>query len=200
MTACTAAVAVVIMGISLVVSAVFNYLFVRGVHDETMAGLEAVDLEAPSGDAMQIVAGAVEAGEAHANFAAPFLIESTTYMQWAAIATTIAMMTGFLLSLAWLWKRYGAAPPWATVGRILLVTAVLWGINDLIALPVEMVVEYGKIVYLGMVVGKMTVMGVVALVVLFASREFTKTDMDRVKAVICRKKKSNDETTPEDRS
>lgn len=185
-------VAVVIMGISLVVSGIFNYLFIRGVHDETMEGLEAVDVAPPSGDAMQIVAGAVEVGKANADFAAPFLIESTTYMQWAAVATTIAFVTGFLLSLAWLWKRYGAAPPWATVGRVLLVAVVLWGIDQLIALPVEMVTEFGKITYLAMVLAKMTAMGIVALGVLFASREFTATDWQRVQAVIGKKKKEDE--------
>ena len=185
--------AAVIMGISLGVSAVANFFLVRRIHEETMEGLTRVEVATGGESAMEIVAGAVEMARANADFAAPFLVESTRYMQSAAIATTVAMVLGFLISLGWFWHRFGAAPPWATVGRILLVAGVLFGINGVIALPVELVEVHGKLVYLGMVVGKMAVMGVVALAVLIAAREFTATDMARVRAVLGRKKKSEGE-------
>ncbi len=188
-------VAVVIMAISMVVSAVLNYIFVRRIHDETVQDFEALKTGAISGDPSQIVAGAVERGAAHADFAAPWLIKSTEYMQWASLATLLAMATGFILSVAWLWMRFGATPPWATLARLTLVAVVMWGIDMLIVLPVEMVGEYGNIAYLAMVLGKMTVMGLAALAVLLAGREFTKRDWERFMAVISRKKSDSSEET-----
>ncbi len=178
-------VAVVIMAISMVMSAVLNYLFVRRIHDETVSGFEALTPPAAqSGDPTQIVAGAVATAKEHADFASPWLVESTQYMQWGATATLIAMGTGFLLSVAWLWHRYGAAPPWLTILRLGLVAAVLLGIDALIHLPVEMVVEQGRPIYLAMVLGKMTLMGLVALLILALAREFTARDIERVRAVL----------------
>ena len=186
-------VAVVIMGISTAISAVLNYIFVRRIHDETVGELEPVQVQAQTGSPQEIVWGAVETARAQADFAGPWLIESTQYMQWASMATLIAMFIGFMLSVAWLWYRFGAAPPFATIGRLGLVAAVLYGIHRLVALPVEMVAEYGNIVYLAMVVGKMSLMGVVALVVLVAAREFTATDWQRATAVLSRDKNSGEE-------
>lgn len=182
-------VAAVIMGISLVVSAVANWFFLGQIHRETMEGLEKVPRFEGGQTAEEIVHRAVMQASANADFAAPFLIESTRYMQYAAIATTMAMVLGFFLSIGWLWWRFGATPPWATIARIGLVTAALFGVNFLIHLPVEMVPEVGRPLYLAMVVGKMTVMGVVSLIVLFVSREFTRTDRDRLLAVLGRKKR-----------
>ena len=188
-------VAVGVMAVSMVISAVLNYVFVRRIHSEMMQDMEALSMGAQSGDATQVVAGAVQAGKAHADLAAPWLIESTQYMQWASVATMIAMVTGFTIAVGWLWLRFGAKLPWGTMMRMGLVAAVLYGTDLLIELPVEMVDEYGNIVYLAMVVAKMTVMGVVALVVLAAGREFTKTDWQRLKTVLSKGDKPEGEET-----
>ncbi len=186
-----------IMAISLGISAVLNYVFVNRVHRRALEDMEPVTPpQALEGEATAIVAGAVDTASAHADFAGPWLAESTTYMQWAATATLIAMATGFVLSLVWLWLKFDAPPPWMTLLRMGLVAVVLWGIDLLIELPVEMVAEYGNIPFLGLVVGKMTIMGVVALVVLFAAREFQATDWERLRAVIGR---GSDETSSEEK-
>ena len=189
-------VAVVIMGISLVVSGVLNWVLVRRVHQEMTDGFEPLVMGPIEGDAAAVVGGAVHRAQAHADMAAPWLIESTRYMQSASIATLVAMATGLVLSLVWLWHRFGATPPVATLARLALVAVILWGMDLLIALPVEMVAEYGKLTYLAMVLAKICVMGVVALAVLVAGREFTTTDWERFMTVISRKKKSD----PEDES
>ena len=184
-----------IMATSLGISGVLNYVFVRRVHDETMEGFDPVASPAPQdGDAAAVVAGAVDKASAHADFAGPWVVESTQYLVWASTATLIAMFTGFILSLAWLWYRFGAQPPWMTIGRIGLVAVVLWGIDMLIDLPVEMVAEQGRILFLAMVVGKMTAMGVVALIVLWAAREFDERDWERLKAVISRDDDEDDDS------
>ena len=179
--------AVVIMGASLGLSAVLNYVFLTRTHAEAMAGLVPVVPVNPSGDAMSVVAQAQAHAEASANFAAPFLLQATDYMQSAAIATTIAMVLGCLLSVGWLWRAFGAAPPWATLGRLLLAAGVLWGIDMAVPLGVELVTSQGKMVYLALVVAKMASMGVALLATLFLTREFTATDMARLKAVISKK-------------
>lgn len=142
---------------------------------------------------MELVAHAVGAAKANADFAAPFLIESTVYMQEAAKATTIAMVLGFALALCWLWVRFSAPPPFATILRMGLAAVVLYGVDLLLPLSVEMVGEYGKITFLAMVAGKMAVMGLIILVVLAITREFTRTDLDRFLAVIGKKKKPQQE-------
>ena len=177
-----------IMAISLAISGVLNFLFVNRVHDETMQRFDGVaSPDEIQGDATAVVGGAAETAAAHADFAEPWLMEAPTYMEAAALATMIAMGTGFVLSVVWLWRKFNAPPPGMTLMRMGLVAVVLFGMDLLIELPVEMVDEYGNIVYLAMVVGKMTVMGVVSLVVLAAGREFTRTDWERLQAVISRK-------------
>ncbi len=179
-------VAVVIMALSMIISAVLNYVFVRGIHGDMVEGIEPISAGAIAGDATEVVAGATARATAHADVAAPWLIESTQYMQWASVATMIAMAAGFTMSVGWLWLRFQAQPPWATLARMALVAVVLWGLDMLIDLPVEMVGEYGNIAYLAMVVAKMCAMGVAALAVLVAAREFTKTDWERLMAVLSR--------------
>ena len=183
-----------IMAASLGISGVLNYVFVRRVHEETVADFEPVSAPTFEGEqAPQVVAGAVDAASARADFAWPWIVESTNYLQSASIATLIAMFTGFVLSLLWLWYKFGAQPPWMTLLRIGLVGVVLWGIDMLVDLPVEMVIDHGNLAFLAMVVAKMTVMGIVALAVLIAGREFTQTDWERLKAVISRDDGDDDE-------
>jgi hypothetical protein len=93
---------------------------------------------------------------------------------------------GFVLSLLWLWRTFGATPPVATILRLGAAAAVLFGIDFFWGLPVELVAQHGKILYLGLVVAKMAVMGVAMLITLVVTREFTKRDLDRFKAVLGR--------------
>ncbi|MFU8805546.1 MAG: polysaccharide biosynthesis C-terminal domain-containing protein, partial [Bradymonadaceae bacterium] len=142
--------AVVIMGASLVLSAILNYIFVSRIHERTMealtwtGGKAAVEGDSP----MAIVHGAMARASEEAAFAGPYLLEATVYMQWAAIATTIAMVFGFLVSLVWLWRTFGAVPPMATIARLLLAAAVLFGLDMIWPLSVDLVAAHGKIVYL----------------------------------------------------
>jgi O-antigen/teichoic acid export membrane protein len=182
-------VAVVIMAVSLVLSAGLNWWFVNDVHDTTVAAIEWTPLAIPEGaaqsaSAQETVHNAVAMAQNRVDLAGPYLLEGATYMEAAAIATTIAMFVGFLLSLLWLWHSYRAAAPPLTVVRILAAVAALYGVDYLIQLPYEWVAEYGKIVFLGITAGKMALMGVVFLVVLLVLREFGEKDLARVKAVI----------------
>ena len=185
-------VAVVVMGVSLGISAVLNYIFLRNVHAEVMAKFDWTPLAAPAGplDAAGVVSHAVAHSQNHVALGGPYLLEATTYMQAAAWATTIAMVTGCLCAVGWLWWKFGAAPPWATIIRTLLATAILVGVEKVLATPVEWVAEYGKIMFLAIIVAKMAVMGVVLLVSLFIMREFTADDLAKVKRVIGRRKKT----------
>lgn len=162
-------VAFAIMAASLVTSAVANFLLLQWVHHGTIEAL-------------------VPLANDHALAEAAFSARATIYAQYAAIGTTIAMVLGFLLAVYWLRYRFGATPPWATIGRMFLITAVFFGIDQVVQLPVSLVEDHGQLIYLAFVVGKMTLMGVVSLVVLFMTREFTPTDLDRLKAVIGKKR------------
>ena len=64
--------------------------------------------------------------------------------------------------------------------RILIAAAGLWGIDLIFPTPVEWVAEYGKLIFLGIVVVKMAVMGVVLLAILLITREFGAEDLARV--------------------
>ncbi len=185
-------VAVVVMGISMVLSAVFNWIFVNRVHEETMAELVWNPLPpvGPPDGASQAVAQALDKANQAAEFGGPYLLKATTYMEFAAYGTTIAMVSGCLGAIGWLWWKFQARPPFATIARVLVATAVLYGVDLVFPTPVEWVADYGKIVFLGIVGVKMAVMGVVLLVVLALTREFGAEDLDRVKAVIGRKKRS----------
>jgi O-antigen/teichoic acid export membrane protein len=178
-------VAVVIMAVSLLMSVGLNWWFVNDVHDTTVANIEWTPMVAEkTTTAQEAVHQAVAMAQNRVDLAGPYLLEGATYMEAAAIATTIAMFVGFLLSLLWLWHTYKAAAPPLTVVRILAAVGALYGVDYLIVLPTEWVTEYGKIVFLGIVAGKMAAMGLVFLVVLFALREFGEKDLARVKAVI----------------
>lgn len=181
-------VAVVIMGGSMAISAVCNWLFVSDVHAEVMQKLT-WSAPAPipaSADAPAAVAAAIAHAEQSAAFGGPYLLEATTYMEAAAWATTIAMVVGCLASIGWLWWKFGAGPPLATLARTLVAAAALYGVDLAFVTPVEWVADYGKLGFLGIVVGKMVVMGLVLLAVLAILREFTREDVKRVRAVIGR--------------
>lgn len=179
--------AVIIMGISLVVTAVANYLMVSGVHEMFMSQLtwSPVRLPAPS-SATDAVHGALAVAQNDVALAGPYLLEAPIYMRSAAIATTIAMVSGCLVSIGWLARTYGAWPPLATLVRVIFACVVLFGFDYLIPTPVEWVSEYGKLMYLGLVLAKMAAMGVILLIVLAVTREFGAEDWERVRKVIGR--------------
>ncbi|MEZ4459307.1 MAG: oligosaccharide flippase family protein [bacterium] len=182
------AVAVVVMTISLVVSAVTNYVLVSQVHDTVMPLLQyAPFVLQPATDASAIVHNALGVATADVALAGPFLLHGPEYMKAAAIATTIGMVTGCLSSIAWIGWKYKAWPPLATIVRLLVGAAVLYGIAYVFPIP-AWAVEKGRIAVLGMVVVRMAVMGVALLAVLGVSREFTSEDLARVKRVVGRKK------------
>ncbi len=179
--------AVVIMGVSLAVSAVLNYLFVNGIHAEVMPTLDWAPIDVNTGgDAQQRVSAAMAVAQNRVELAGPYLLEGPRYMTRAAMATTIAMVTGCIAAIGWIGVRYKAWPPVATLVRILIATAVLVGLDMVVPTPVEWVAEYGKLMFLGIVACKMAVMGIVLLIVLAITREFGAEDIDRVKKVIGR--------------
>jgi O-antigen/teichoic acid export membrane protein len=179
------AVAVVIMAASLLLSGGLNYWFVDAAHEATVAGMSWSPLAVESADsAQQAVQNAVALASHDASLAGPYLLEAPTYMDSAAIATTIAMFVGFVLAMLWLWRTYRASAPPMTVVRIFAALAALYGVDYLIELPVAWVDDYGKLAFLGIVAAKMAVMGLVFLVVMFVLREFGDKDLDRIKAVI----------------
>ncbi|MBA2663102.1 MAG: oligosaccharide flippase family protein [Bradymonadaceae bacterium] len=182
--------AVVIMGASMVVSAVLNYVFISRVHQSTMEML-ATHHSAPgelalADSPMAAVHQAIELASNRADFAAPYLLEGTLYMQQAAIATTIAMVFGFVVSLCWLYYKFRAVLPVATIARLLLAAVALFGIDQLWPMDPALVAIQGKMFYLLMIVAKMAVMGIAMLGVLAVAREFTAKDFNRFKAVIGR--------------
>lgn len=185
-------VAVVIMTISLALSAGLNYWMVSGVHDKTVASIDWTPkkVDPHPATAPDAVHNAVAMAQNRVALAGPYLHKGPDFMEAGAIATTIAMFCGFLLSLLWLWHTFGAGPPPLTVARILAALGALFGVDYLINLPPSWVAQYGRIGYLGIVVAKMCAMGLVFLIVLFVLREFTDKDLARVKAVIGKKKKS----------
>lgn len=179
--------AVVITGISLVVTAFANYLLVNGVHAEVMPTLAlGTGAMSDAGTAQALVGNAVTSAQNDLALAGPYLLSAPTYMRAAAIATTIAMVTGCLTAIGYLWKTFGALPPLPTLVRILIGTAVLYGLDMLIPTPVEWVAEWGKLKFLGLVLGKMTLMGIVFLIVLAVTKEFTSEDLAKVRKVIGR--------------
>ncbi len=182
-------VAVVIMTVSLALSAGLNYWLVTGVHEKTVASIDwtPMKVDPHPKSAQDAVHQAVAVANNRVQLAGPYLHKGPKYMEAGAIATTIAMFCGFLLSLLWLWHTFGAGPPPLTVGRILVALAALYGIDYLVKLPPSWVAHYGKLGYLGIVVGKMAAMGLAFLAVLFVLREFTDKDLARVKAVIGKK-------------
>lgn len=183
------AVAVVIMLISLLISGALNFVLIQKVHQENLAELTWTPLQAATADsAPDAVANALAVAQNHTELAGSFLFKGPQYMTWAAIATTIAMFIGFLLSLLWLWRSYRAALPLATTLRVSGALLVLFILGRFAHLPQEWVEIYGKLVFLGLVAVKMAVMGALFLGLLFLLREFGPQDIARVKAVIGKKK------------
>lgn len=177
-------VAVVIMAVSLVMSAGLNWWMVREVHAETLSKLSFVAGSSPGGDASMMVSQAVDVAARRTQFAAEYLSFGPEYMQSAAIATTIAMFVGFAASIAWLWWKFEARPPFLTLARLAAAMGLLAGIDYAFVIPMEWIAEHGKLVYLGAVAGKMTALGLVFLGAMFLLREFGEADYDRLKAVI----------------
>lgn len=180
--------AVAIMGGSLGLSALLNYLFVSRIHAETMQKLAEVDWspmgESSAAAAPELAHHALATARNQIELSGPYMLEATVYMQYAAIATAIAMFLGFAASLAWLLNKYGAGAPPATALRILLGVGLFALLDWSIPLPPEWVEYYGKLSYFGLVAGKMAVMGTGILILLFITGEFGEEDMDRLKSVI----------------
>lgn len=183
--------AVVIMTLSLVLSAGLNYAFVSDVHQQNVAAITWTPLTpaGPADTAQAAVADALAVAQNRTDFAGTFLFKGPQYMRSAAIATTIAMVAGFLLALLWLWRRYQAGIPLATLARVTAALGVLGAVGWVAQLPAEWVARYGKLVFLGLVGAKMAVMGALFVGLLFAFREFGAQDMARLRAVIGKRKK-----------
>lgn len=181
--------AVVCMGLALAVSAIANYFLIHNVHDAFMASLPVVELGAVDATSAQsIVASAVNNGESALQIGTPFLMHAPEYMRAAAIATLIGMSSGCLLSMGYIWKTFSTPPPFATLIRIFVATAVMFGLDWVIPTPIEWVASYGKLTFLLIVLAKMVLLGLVFLAVLAIAREFTRDDFDKVLRVLGRKK------------
>jgi O-antigen/teichoic acid export membrane protein len=186
-------VAVVIMTVSMLISGGLNYAFINQIHEESMAdvawtplAVEPVEV-VDAASARQAAHAALAVARNRTDLAGPFLHKGPNYMKSAATATTIAMLVGFLLSLLWLWRAYKAGIPAKTLARVLASLAVLAGVDYLIDLPVAWVADFGKLAFLGIVVAKMALMGLLFIGLLFALREFGAQDLARVKAVVGKK-------------
>jgi O-antigen/teichoic acid export membrane protein len=183
--------ALVMMSFSLAVSAVANWFVIRRAHDGLTGSLEWTPMSAaPASSAQQAVAGAIDAGTHQLDLARTFLLAAPSYMEWAAIATMIAMTLGCIVAVGWLSWKFEARPPVKTFLRLIACAAVLFGVDLVFPSPVEWVESYGKIVFVGIVAAKMATMGIVLLASLFVMREFGAEDFDRVRKVIGRKKKA----------
>ena len=75
------------MGISLLVTAVMNYLLVNGVHDEVGPTLAFAANSLEPSTAQSTVHAALANSRASVDFAGPYLLSAPRYMQAAAIAT-----------------------------------------------------------------------------------------------------------------
>ncbi|AWV90909.1 oligosaccharide flippase family protein [Bradymonas sediminis] len=181
-------VAVVIMTLSMLLSGALNYVFIDNLHEANVEQITwTPEVAAPADTAQGAVYAAIEIAQNRNDLAGPYLLKAPEYMTAAATATTIAMLFGFLLSLAWLWRTYRAGLPPATLARVMAALAILGGANYFLTLPSQWVLEFGKIGFLAIVAVKMGVMGLLFLGILFALREFGPKDLARVKAVIGKK-------------
>jgi O-antigen/teichoic acid export membrane protein len=189
------AIAVGIMAVSLVLSAGLNWWFVREIHAQTLSELSFAAGSSATGNASLMVSHAVDVAARRTQFAAEYLSFGPQYMQAAAVATTIAMFVGFIASVGWLWWKFEARPPFLTLLRLGVAMLVLTGLDYVFVIPMGWIAEHGKLVYLGAVAGKMTVLGLVFLAAIFLLREFGESDWERLRAVIG--KKSADETSDE---
>lgn len=184
-------VACVIMGISLAICGGANWVVLQMTHDQTLQTLVWAPLTGvvPATDAAGLVQQAIDQSRHQLKFAAPYLLRGPDYMKAAAVATSISMFSGCMMALAWLWRTFDAKPPLATIVRLLIGAGVLFGVDIIFPSPVVWVSEKGKLVYLAIVAVKMIVMGLALLASLALTREFGDKDLERVKAVIGRKKK-----------
>jgi len=184
-------VAVVIMTLSMVLSGGLNYVFINDIHQETMQAITWTPVSITStGSAQDAVHAAIAIAQNRNELAGPYLLNAPEYMSAAAIATTIAMLFGFLLSLGWIWRTYQAGLPARTLARVLAALAILGVVGYLLRLPADWVLAYGQLGFLAIVALKMGVMGLLFLGLLYGLREFGPQDLARVKAVLGKKKKT----------
>ncbi|MFN0248967.1 MAG: lipopolysaccharide biosynthesis protein [Kofleriaceae bacterium] len=109
--------------------------------------------------------------------AIPFAAEAGRTLEVAAMVTAGAMLVGAVITGVMLWRRLGAFIPLVSIARIGVATGVAFAVGRF--LPMK-----GKL----MALVEAGVVGVVFLVVLVASRELGKRDLDAIKAV--RKKRA----------
>lgn len=198
-------VAGILMGISLLISAGLNWAFIQDVHATVMGQLSWTPGAASKANgASDAVHMAASLASERATFAAAYVKFAPDYMRAAAMATAISMFAGFTLALGWLWRVFGAAPPFLTIGRLLLASGILYGVDQIGPDPVAYVKSLaiqgitGKLVMLGAVGAKMAIMGLVLLAVLVLTREFVASDFARLRAVLGRKKKKKEPEESED--
>ena len=198
-------VAGILMGISLLISAGLNWAFIQDVHATVMGQLSwTPGAASKASGASETVHMAASLASERASFAAAYVKFAPDYMRAAAMATAISMFTGFTLALGWLWRVFGAVPPFLTIGRLLLASGLLYGVDQIGPDPVAYVKSLamggitGKLVMLGAVGAKMAIMGLVLLAVLVLTREFVASDFARLRAVIGRKKKKKEPEESED--
>lgn len=196
-------VAGILMGISLLISAGLNWYFIQDVHASVMGQLSWAPSSlgaSASPTASETVHMAATFASERASFAASYVKFAPDYMRAAATATAIAMFSGFTIALGWLWRAFGAVPPFLTIGRLLLTSGILYGVDQIGPDPVAYVKSLamegigGKLVMLGAVGAKMAIMGLVLLAVLVVTREFVASDFARLRAVLGRKKKNKNES------
>ncbi len=191
-------VAIAIMATSLAISVALNYWLILGLHEEVVSKLSIAAVAAPEGaTAPELLAWAAQSAQAKANLAADYVARAPDYMRAGATATAVAMTAGFIAAIGWLYKEFGAVPPLKTTARLLAAAAVLFGIDVALPLDVAIVAASGKIVFLGYVAAKMTVMGLALLGVLAITREFGADDVARALAVVGRKPKKSDDPDTE---
>lgn len=121
-----------------------------------------------------IIAAAVTLGIATLGnyIAIPLGAEAGRTLEVAAMVTSGAMIIGALITGVLLWKRLGAFIPLVSFVRIGVATGVAFAAGRVLSL-------HGKL----MTLVEAGVVGVVFLVVLVASRELGKRDLDAIKAV-----------------
>lgn len=181
-------VAVVIMALAMAVSAGLNWWVLNEIHAQTLAALSYSPLDGRLGDASNMVAHAVDAASRRSHFAAELLAFGPDYMRAAAGATAAAMGFGLACAVGWLWWRFDAPPPLATLLRLGVGLAALAGLDHLLVVPMSWIAAHGKLVFLGAVAAKMALLGLVLLAILFALREFDEADRQRLVAVLGRKR------------
>ena len=109
--------------------------------------------------------------------AIPMAAEAGRTLEVAAIVTSGAMVVGAVITGVMLWRRLGAFIPLVSIARIGVATGVAFAAGRFLPLA-------GKL----MTLVEAGVVGVVFLVVLVASRELGKRDLDAIRAV--RKKRA----------